>query len=158
MLDAAQPWLPLLDDEPRTDMPVRKARRRAIAGPPAAKPEPGSRAARQAFLGVASSGVLSATEALRLLGEPLSSEAERLERLQGVLGAHRSLRLIAPEPARYTELLRRPDPTFGGMSLLQAMLQEGVPGIARTSTSAEPDHPLAPPSGQPRRGWRCSAY
>jgi hypothetical protein len=70
---------------------------------------------------------LSATEALRLLGEPLGGEAERMERLHGVLGAHRSLRLIAPEPGRYTELLRRPDPAFGGMS----MLQEGVPGIAR---------------------------
>jgi hypothetical protein len=65
------------------------------------------------------------------LGEPLSSEAERLERLQGVLGAHRSLLLIAPEPGRYTELLRQPDPAFGGASLLEVMLQQGVPGIAR---------------------------
>src|SRR5688572_19210812 len=109
MFDASQPWLPLLDDEPRTDVLVRKARRRAISAPTAANPEPESRAARQAFLGVASSWALSATEALRLLGEPLSSEAERLERLHGVLGAHRSLLLIAPEPRRYAELLRRPD-------------------------------------------------
>ena len=94
-------------------------------------PRPGTRAARQAYLGVASSWALSATEALRLLGEPLSSEAERLERLHGVLGAHRSLLLIAPERARYAELLRRPDPAFAGASLLEVMLQEGVPGIAR---------------------------
>ncbi len=131
MLDATQPWLPLLDDEPRTDVPVRKARRRAVPAPQPTNPEPGNRAARQAFLGVVSSWALSATEVLRLLGEPLSGEAERLERMQGVVGAHRSLRLIAPEPARYTELLRRPDPAFGGMSLLKVMLQDGVPGLAR---------------------------
>ena len=131
MLDAIQPWLPLLDDEPRTDVLVRKTRRRAVPASPAAGPGPGSRAARHAFLGVASSWALSATEALRLLGEPLSSEAERFERLQGVLGAHRSLLLIAPEPGRYAELLRRPDPVFGGVSLLEVMLQQGVPGIAR---------------------------
>ncbi len=131
MLDATQPWLPLLDDEPRTDVPVRKARRRAVPAPQPTTPEPGNRAARQACLGVVTSWALSATEVLRLLGEPLSGEAERLERMQGVVGAHRSLRLIAPEPARYTELLRRPDPAFGGMSLLKVMLQDGVPGLAR---------------------------
>lgn len=130
MLHAIQPWLPLLD-EPQADVLVRKARRRAPAAPQPTHPELGSRAARKAFLGVASSWTLSASEALRLLGEPLSSETERMERMQGVLGAHRSLRLIAPDPARYTELLRRPDPAFGGRSLLEVMLQEGVPGIAR---------------------------
>ncbi len=132
MLDATQPWLPLLDDEPGTDAPVLKAKRRAVsAPPPAGKAEPESRAARQAFIGVVSSWALSATEALRLLGEPLSSEAERMERMNGVLGAHRSLRLIAPEPAHYTELLRRPDPLFRGRPMLEVILQEGVPGIAR---------------------------
>jgi hypothetical protein len=130
MLHAIQPWLPLLD-EPQADVLVRKTRRRPISAPPAASPGPGSRVARQAFLGVVSSWALSASEALRLLGEPLSGEAERMERMHGVMGAHRSLRLIAPEPARYTELLRRPDPTFSGMSLLEVMLQEGVPGIER---------------------------
>jgi hypothetical protein len=131
MLDVTQPWLPLLDDNPQTELPVRKAKRRAVSAPPASDPRPDSRAARQAYLGVASSWSLSATEALRLLGEPLSSEAERLERLHGLLGAHRSLLLIAPERARYTELLRRPDPVFDGASLLEVMLQQGVPGIAR---------------------------
>ena len=131
MLDATQPWLPLLDDEPRTEVPLRKARQRALPVVLATVPAPGTRAARQAFLGIASSWALSATEVLRLLGEPLSSEAERLERLHGVLGAHRSLLLIAPEPGRTGELLRRPDPAFGGASLLEIMLQEGVPGIAR---------------------------
>ena len=131
MLHAIQPWLPLLDEDPRTDIPVRKGRRRAPAAPQPTHPEPGSRAARQAFLGVAVSWALSASEALRLLGEPLSGEAERLERMQGVLGAHRSLLLIAPNPARYTELLRRPDPAFDGACLLEVMLQQGVPGITR---------------------------
>lgn len=131
MLNATQPWLPLLDDEPRTEVPLRKARQRAIPVVLATVPAPGTRVARQAFLGIASSWALSATEALRLLGEPLSTEAERLERLHGVLGAHRSLLLIAPEPGRTGELLRRPDPAFGGASLLEIMLQEGVPGIAR---------------------------
>ena len=104
MLDANQPWLPLLDEDLRTEEPVRKARRRAVSALPAMDPRPDSRAARQAFLGVASSWALSATEALRLLGEPLSGEAERMERMQGVLGAHRSLLLIAPEPGRDLEL------------------------------------------------------
>jgi hypothetical protein len=131
MLHAIQPWLPLLDDEPPADVPVRKARRRAASTPPVASPGAQSRVERQAFLGLVSSWALSATEALRLMGEPLSTEAERLERMQGVLGAHRTLRLITPEPGRYTELLRRPDPALGGMSLLEVMLQEGVPGIAR---------------------------
>ena len=79
---------------------------------------------------MASSWALSATEALRLLGEPLSSEAERLERMKGSWRAPLSP-LIAPEPGRYTEFLRRPDPAFGGVSMLEVMLQEGVPGIAR---------------------------
>ena len=131
MLDATQPWLPLLDDEPRTDVVVRRIRRQTSSAPSATSLRPDSRVARQAFLGVASFWALSANEALRLLGEPLSSEAERTERMNGVLGAHRSLRLIAPEPARYIEFLRRSDPAFGGVSMLEVMLQEGVPGIAR---------------------------
>ena len=131
MLDATQPWLPLLDDEPRADRPVRKTRQRVTSVLPAAKPEPGSRAARQAFLGIAASWGLSATEALRLLGEPLSSEAERMERLQGVLGVRRSLLLIAPDPGRSAELLRRPDPAFDGASMLEVMLQQDLPGITR---------------------------
>ena len=131
MLDATQPWLPLLDDEPRTDPPVRKVRRRATPASPAAPLGSEHRAARQAFLGVASSWALSATETLRLLREPLSGEAERMERLHGVLGAHRSLLLIAPEPGRTAELLRRSDPALGRASMLEVMLQQGVPGIAQ---------------------------
>ena len=96
MLYATQPWLPLLDDEPQTDLPVRQSRRRALPAPQTTRTGGEDRAARQAFLGVAASWALTATEALRLLGEPLSSEAERLDRLHGVLGAHRSLLLIAP--------------------------------------------------------------
>jgi len=132
MLDATQPWLPLLDDEPRADPPpVRKTRRRAGSAPTANCPGLEHRAARQAFLGVVASWALSATEALRLLGEPLSNEAERLDRLQGILGAHRSLLLIAPESGRTAQLLRRPDPALAGASLLEVMLQEGLPGISR---------------------------
>ncbi len=77
---------------------------------------------------------LMATEALRPLREPLSSEAERLDRLQGTLGAHRSLLLIAPEPARYGQLLCRPDPGFDGVSLVKVMLKQGLPGIVRART------------------------
>ena len=130
MLGATQPWLPLLDDEPQPPPPVRKGRR-ATPRPKLTAPGCKDRAARQAFLGITSSWALTATEVLRLLGEPLSSEAERLERLHGVLGAHRSLLLIAPEPARYAGLLRRPDLALGGASLLEVMLQQGLPGIAR---------------------------
>ena len=67
----------------------------------------------------------------RLLGEPLSHEAERLERLDGILGAHRSLRLISPEPALYGARLRQPEPAFDGASLLEVMLRDGLPGIAQ---------------------------
>lgn len=89
------------------------------------------RAARLAFLGVTSSWALTATEALMLLGEPLSSEAERLERIDGMLGARRSLQLIAPEPSRAAEILRRPDPALRGASLLEVMLRDGLPGITQ---------------------------
>ena len=84
-----------------------------------------------AFLGLVSSWALTATEALTLLGEPRSCEAERLERIDGVLGARRSLLLIAPEPGRAAEILRRPDPALEGASLLEVMLRDGLPGIAR---------------------------
>ncbi len=131
MFYTTQPWLPLLDDEPRPDLPTRKARRRATPAPQAGPLGRDERAARQAFLGVASSWALTATEALRLLGEPLSNEAERLERLHGALNAHRSLLLIAPEPGRYVELLRRSDTAFDGASMLEVMLQQGLLGIAR---------------------------
>ena len=131
MFDAAQPWLPLLDEEPRIDLPVRRTRRRSAASPLVACDAREHRAARLAFLGVVSSWALTATEAPTLLGEPLSSEAERFERIGGLLGARRSLLLIAPEPGRAAEILRRPDPALEGASLLEIMLRDGVPGIAQ---------------------------
>ena len=82
-------------------------------------------------MGVASSWALTATEALRLLGQSLSSEAKRLERLNGVLNAHRSFLLIAPEPRRYVELLRRSDPVFDGASMLNVMLRDDLAGVVR---------------------------
>ncbi len=66
---------------------------------------------------------------LRLLGDPLSHEAERLERLNGILGAHCSPRLIAPEPAQYGTRLRQPEPAFDSTSLLEIVLRNGLPGI-----------------------------
>ena len=131
MHDSTQPWLPLLDNEPHAYRPVRRVRRRSVPAPPVATPAPQHRAVRQAYLGVASSWGLTATEALRLLGEPSSSEAERLERLDGILGAHRSLRLISPEPAQCSARLRQPEPAFGSTSLLEVMLRDGLPGIAQ---------------------------
>lgn len=131
MFDAAQPWLPLLDEEARLDPPLRRTRRRRAAPALAVADGREHRAARLAFLGVVSSWALTATEVLTLLGEPLSSEAERIERIDGVLGARRSLQLIAPEPGRAAEILRRPDPALAGASLLEVMLRDGLPGIAR---------------------------
>ena len=131
MFDAAQPWLPLLDEEARPAPPARRSRSRRAAPPLVACDAREHRAARLAFLGVVSSWALTATETLTLLGEPLSSEAERFERIGGLLGARRSLLLIAPEPGRAAEILRRPDPALEGASLLEVMLRDGLPGIAR---------------------------
>lgn len=131
MFDAVQPWLPLLDEEPRPDPPVRKTRRRSNSPSSVASSEREHRAARLAFLGAATSWALTAAEALTLLGEPLSSEAERLERMGGMLGARRSLLLIAPAPGRAAEILRRPDPALEGATPLEIMLRDGLPGITR---------------------------
>jgi hypothetical protein len=51
--------------------------------------------------------------------------------MQGILGAHRSLLVLAPEPGRYTERLRQSEPEFAGASLLDIMLQQGLPGVAK---------------------------
>lgn len=131
MFDAVQPWLPLLDEELPHDSPVRTPRRRRAVPSMVATDERKHQAARVAFLGVASYWALTATEALTLLGEPLGSEAERLERIGGVLGARRSLLLIAPEPGRAAEILRRPDPALEGASLLEVMLRDGLQGISQ---------------------------
>jgi hypothetical protein len=74
---------------------------------------------------------LTGAETLTLLGEPLSEEHERHERLQALLGAHRSLLLLAPDPARCAKLLRDPDLALEGLSMLQVMINDGLPGIAR---------------------------
>lgn len=131
MFDAAQPWLPLLEEEARPDPPLRRSQRRRAAPALVSSGAREHRAARLAFLGLVSSWALTATEALTLLGEPLSSEAERLERIDGVLGARRSLQLIAPDLGRAAEILRQPDPALEGASLLGIMLRDGLPGIAR---------------------------
>lgn len=135
MLDAAQPWLPFLPREPAATTPgtarAQSARRRARAASVAAPVGPDLRAARRAFLGVVVRWSLTGAEALTLLGEPLSGEVERHERLQGILGAHRSLLLLAPDPGRCARLLREPAPSLEGASMLQVMAEQGLPGIAR---------------------------
>ena len=131
MLDAVQPWLPLLEEEPSPISPVRRAGRRRATSSSVASDGREHRAARVAFLGAASSWALTATEALTLLGEPLSGEAERLDRMNGVLGARRSLLLITPEPGRAAEILRGSDPGLQGASPLEIMLRDGLPGIGR---------------------------
>ena len=92
------------------------------------------RAARRAYLGVVARWSLTAAEALALLGEPLCDEHERHDRLQGLLGAHRSLLLLAPDPARCATLLREPALALEGASMLQVMLRDGLPGIAQVRT------------------------
>ncbi len=86
---------------------------------------------RRAYLGVVTRWSLTGAEALALLGEPLSNENERHERLQGLLGAHRSLLLLAPDPAHRARLLREPLSSLDGTSMLQVMLEHGLPGMAR---------------------------
>jgi hypothetical protein len=92
---------------------------------------PDQRASRRAYLGVAARWSLTGPETLTLLGEPICDENERHERLQGLLGAHRSLLLLAPDPGRCARLLRDPDPALEGLSMLQVMIKDGLPGIAR---------------------------
>ena len=141
MLDVTRPWLPLLDDAPRTDTPARKPRRRALSAMSATSSRPEDRAVSQAFLGIVSSWALSATEALRPLEAPQSREAERPERLQGVLGAHRSHSVITPERVRHADLLRRPDPALDGPSPLEVMVQQGLSGITRVRAHLWPRLP-----------------
>ena len=148
MLDAAQLWLPTLDGPaPGDRMPApaaarpRRARRGlAPLTPPAVLPpspqrpdvdDAQRRATRQAFLGIAVRWALSATEALTLLGEPLSDEAERHERLEALLGCHRSLLFLAPDAGRCARLLREPEPALESASLLEMMLTGGVSGLVR---------------------------
>jgi hypothetical protein len=73
---------------------------------------------------------LAAAEALTRLGKPPCDRRERYERLQGVLGAHRSLLLLAPDPGCSARLLREPHLSLGGGSMLQVRLEQGLPGIA----------------------------
>jgi hypothetical protein len=89
-----------------------------------------SRALREAFLGLATQWELTGREALLLLGEPSESEEGRQERLSALIGMGRSLRFIDPDPRRGRQLLREPQPAFGGRSLLQAMLDGGRASIA----------------------------
>ena len=145
MLHAVQPWLPLLHPELSTEpllerpggAPRRKPRRKPVEGTGETRAGLSTsctgeqRAARQAYLGLVACWDLSAADALRLLGEPVSGEDERTRRLEALLGARRSLGLIVPEPARCAALLRRPEPALEGASMLQAMLVAGLPAIER---------------------------
>ena len=148
MLDTAQLWLPTLDGSAygdRTPAPAtarpRRAKRSVVRltppaslAPPPQRPDPCDaqrRATRQAFLGIAVRWGLSATEALTLLGEPLSDEAERHERLEALLGCHRLLLFLAPDAGRCARLLREPEPTLERASLLEVMLTGGVSGLVR---------------------------
>ncbi len=133
MLHATQLWLPTLACEPVSApsgaTPARRARPRpqAVAAPVG----PDQRASRRAYLGVVARWSLTGPETLTLLGEPLCDEGERHERLQALLGAHRSLLLLAPDPGRCARLLRDPDPALEGLSMLQVMIKDGLPGMAR---------------------------
>ncbi len=130
----AQPLLPMFDEGAlAAPAPtVRKPQARTAA--PAARKSGGVaelRAARYAFLGLASCWGLSGEEVLRLLGEPVAAEAERHERLQALLGIRRSLQLLASDPDRCRLLLRQPDPAFDGHSPLGLMLAGGPAAITR---------------------------
>lgn len=135
MLDATQLWLPTLAHEPAGATSgttrARRTRARARAASAVAPVGPALRASRRAYLGVVARWSLSAAEALALLGEPLCEEHECHERLRGLLGAHRSLLLLAPDPTRCAKLLREPDLSLESASMLQVMLAQGLPGIAQ---------------------------
>ncbi|TNC72188.1 hypothetical protein [Rubellimicrobium roseum] len=134
MLESSQPALPLMDQLPLSAPPARAGRRRTsvAARPAGAACSAGQlRAMRQAFLGLATRWALSGEEALRLMGEPFDDEAARIERLEGLLGIHRSLLLLLPEPDTCLCFLRRPAAAFDGCSALGVMLADGRTGIAR---------------------------
>ena len=151
MLDASQPWLPLLDLGPTTARPARRARRTAAtpalkpapetSGKPATRParEPDvggasaghARALRYAFLGLVARWDLTGPDTLTLLGEPLAGEGERLERLEALVGVSRLLLLLHPERERCRAFLRAPCPALGGDTPLKAMLAGGHPGVVQ---------------------------
>lgn len=133
MLDA-QPLLPMFEDGAlAASVPIARKREARKAASAALKPDNVAelRAARYAFLGLASCWGLSGEEVLRLLGEPVAAEAERHERLQALLGIRRSLQLLASDPDRCRLLLRQPDPAFDGHSPLGLMLAGGPAAITR---------------------------
>lgn len=130
----AQPLLPMFEDGAlAAPAPMARKRRARKATLAALKPDNVAelRAARYAFLGLASCWGLSGEEVLRLLGEPVAAEAERHERLQALLGIRRSLQLLASDPDRCRLLLRQPDPVFDGHSPLSLMLAGGLAAIVR---------------------------
>lgn len=91
------------------------------------------RALRWAVLGVVMGWELSGREAMKLLGEPLADDEERLGRMQGLVRVNRSLQLLLPEPERCVAFLRGPCPALDGAAPIGLMLAEGRPGMARLS-------------------------
>jgi hypothetical protein len=86
---------------------------------------------RQAYMGLVKRWALSGEETLLLLGEPRADATAQEARLSALLGVGRSLLLLLPEGDTSLCYLRRPCPAFGGASVLQIMLTDGLPGIER---------------------------
>lgn len=151
MLEASQPWLPLIDLGPMVARPPRAVGRRARkrSSTPTLHPTPGTApstasdtapdglsagelwALRHAFLGLVARWDLSGPDTLALIGEPLASEGERVERLGELVGVNRLLLLLHSGPEQCRVVLRQPCPALGGDTPLQAVLMGGQPAIVR---------------------------
>jgi uncharacterized protein (DUF2384 family) len=89
------------------------------------------------FTPLAEAWSLSTDEQLRLLGSPPRSTffkwkkdggalpRDTAERISNLLAIWKSLEILFTDPARSDAWLRRPNEFFGGMSALEAMLQDG---------------------------------
>jgi uncharacterized protein (DUF2384 family) len=89
------------------------------------------------FTPLAEAWSLSTDEQMRLLGSPPRSTffkwkkdggalpRDTAERISNLLAIWKSLEILFTDPARSDAWLRRPNDFFGGMSALDAMLQDG---------------------------------
>ena len=62
--------------------------------------------------------------------EPSRVSRDTRERLSMLMGIHKNLRYLFPDPSRGYRWLRKPNPAFGGDSALNRLLAGSIPDLA----------------------------